>query len=220
MFRIPLLPTLLIAAALAACSEELRSPISGPNPELGGQPEPGGRVTGIASTASYEMDAPPINEVGNLCTYRTRNDPVMQGHSDRSGAGWQGEIRVRDVPSMDTKWFSMSDKRVGTVVARPRVDTFRTRVDGNCYNAASKTYYSCTKVLEADLSKIRGFARALTMEQASRIAVQLCDRKVAEVVESTLDLRQENIDLRCRPIAQAYCELPPPPPPPPAAKKK
>jgi hypothetical protein len=209
-----------LAALLGACTEELRSPVVGSPAFVSNAPEVRGRVTEIASKPSFEMEAPPIAEVGNLCTYRTRKDPVMQGHSDRSGAGWEGELRVRDLPNLDPKWISPQDKRVATMVARPRLDAFRVRIDDNCYNPQTKTYASCTKVLEADLSKVRGFARALTLERARSLAVLLCEKKVAELVEQLAAPRQENLDLRCHVFEQAYCELPPAPPPPPDPKKK
>jgi hypothetical protein len=209
-----------LAALLAACGEELRSPVVGAPAFVSNAPEVRGRVTEIASKPSFEMEAPPIGEVGNLCTYRTRKDPVMQGHSDRSGAGWEGELRVRDLPNLDPKWISPQDKRVVTMVARPRLDAFRVRIDDNCYNPQTRTYASCTKVLEADLSKVRGFARALTLERARALAVLLCEKKVAELVEQLAAPRQENLDLRCHVFEQAYCELPPAPPPPPDPKKK
>jgi hypothetical protein len=210
----------IFAAALSACAEELRSPVVG-GPAFVSQPnEIRGRVTQTASQPSFELDAPPIGEVGNLCTYRTRKEPVMQGFVDRSGAGWEGEIRVRDLPSMDPKWFSPQDKRVATLIARPRVETFRVRIDDNCYNAATKTYSSCSKVLEADLSKVRGFARAVSLERARALAIQLCEKKVLELVEEIAATKQDSLDLRCHVSEQAYCELPPAPPPLPDPKKK
>lgn len=210
----------LIAAALSACTEELRSPVVG-TPTFGTQSnEIRGRVTQTASQPSFELDAPPIAEVGNLCTYRTRKEPIMQGFVDRSGAGWEGEIRVRDLPSLDPKWFSPQDKRVATLIARPRVETFRVRIDDNCYNAQTKTYSSCSKVLEADLSKVRGFARAVSLERARSLAILLCEKKVVELVEQTAATKQDNLDLSCHVYEQAYCDLPPAPPPPPDPKKK
>ena len=212
---------LLFAAALSACSGGDKSVATGEAP----RPAPNGPVAegpaqSASSASSFDYNAPPVAEVGNLCAFRQRKDPVMSGFSDRTGASWEGEVRVRDVATMDPKWFSPSDKRVATLVARPRVDTFRVRVDDNCYNAQTRSYYSCSKVLEADLSKIRGFARGLTLQQARRLAIQLCEKKVAEVVQTTLNLEQDNADLRCRIVEQAFCELPPPPPPPATAKKK
>lgn len=145
----------------------------------------------------------------------------MQGFVDRSGAGWEGEIRVRDLPTMDPKWFSPQDKRVATLIARPRVEAFRVRIDDNCYNAQTKTYSSCSKVLEADLSKVRGFARAVSLERARALAILLCEKKVVELVEQFAATKQDNLDLSCHVYEQAYCELPPaPPPPPPDPKKK
>lgn len=207
-------PLIILAAALAACSSDQRPAATNAPPVAAAPTAP------TASTSTFEYDAPPIAEVGNPCNFRTRRDPVMQGYRDRSGAAWEGEVRVRDVAAMDAKWFGASDKRVATLVARPRVDNFRLRVDSNCYNAETKSYYSCSKVLEADLSKIRGFARGLTIGQARSLAIQLCEKKVADVVAEKLEIQQDNVDLRCRIIEQHFCELPPPPAPPPAAAKK
>jgi hypothetical protein len=210
-----------LAALVSAClTDELRSPVVGSPAFVSNAPEVRGRVTEIASKPSFEMDAPPLGEVGNLCTYRQRKDPVMQGFVDRSGAGWEGEIRVRDLPSLDPKWFSPQDKRVATIIARPRIEAFRVRVDDNCYNAETKKYYACSKVLEADLSKVRGFARAVSLERARALAIQLCEKKVVELVQGSVEIRQENMDLRCHVFEQAYCELPPAPPPPPDPKKR
>lgn len=206
-------PLLLLAIALAACSSDERAtPVAAPSAPPAAAP--------TASASTFEYDAPPVAEVGNVCNFRTRKDPVMQGYRDRTGSAWEGEVRVRDVASMDTKWFTLSDKRVATIVARPRVDKFRLRVDANCYNAETKTYAGCNKVLEADLSPIRGFARGLTIPQARALAIQLCEKKVADVVNDTLSIRQDNVDLRCRVIEQTFCELPPAPTPPPATAKK
>jgi hypothetical protein len=220
MFR-PL-PVVMLAAMLAACGgEELRSPVVGsPSGIVSTAPEVRGRVTSVDSKASYELDAPPLADVGNVCSFRERKEPVMQGFADRTGRGWEGEIRVRDVSSLDPKWFSPSDARVATMIARPRVERYRVRIDDNCYNAETKKYSSCTKVLEADLSKVRGFARALSLERATALAIQLCEKKVRDVVDESALTRQENLDLTCHVFQQAFCELPPAPPPPPAPAKK
>lgn len=212
------LPLLLLSAALAACAGD-----SGKTAKPDTAAAPPAASAPVASTPGksvFELDAPPVAEVGNLCLFRPRNDPVMAAFSDRTGAAWEGEIQVRDVPSMDTKWFSPSDKRVATAVTRPRVDKLRARIDDNCYDAARKVYYACSKVLEADVGAIRGFARALTMERARALALQLCEKKVSELVEAKLDVKQDNVDLRCQVVDQAYCELPPPPPPKPVPAKK
>jgi hypothetical protein len=207
------IPLLLMFSALAACSGDEKV-VATPAPAASAP------AAATASASSFEYDAPPIGEVGNACTFRPRKDPVMQGYRDRSGASWEGEVRVRDVATMDPKFISPSDKRVATLVARPRVDKFRLRVDDNCYNAETKTYSSCSKVLEADLSPVRGFARALTIQQARSLAIQLCEKKVADVVDEKINIKQDNVDLRCRIVEQTFCELPPAPPPPAAAKKK
>jgi len=209
----------ILAIQLSAC-EELRTPVVGPPAFMSTPNEIRSQVTRVDSKPSFELEAPPLGEVGNLCTYRTRKDPVMQGYSDRSGAGWEGEVAVRDLPSMDPKWFSLQDKRLATMIARPRVETYRVRIDDNCYNAETKTYHACSKVLEADLSKVRGFARALTLERARSLAILLCEKKVVELVDKSALTNQENLDLRCHVYEQAFCDLPPAPPPPPAPAKK
>jgi hypothetical protein len=214
----------LPAVTHVACGDnQVRAPISGQSTFAsapGAMPEPRAIVREVASPPSFEMSAPPLAETGNLCTFRPRKDPVMQGYADRSGAQWEGEVTIRDLPSMDTKWFGPFDKRLATMIARPRTEVYRARIDDNCYDAATKKYFSCAKVLEADLSKVRGFARALTVERARALAVQLCEKKVAEIVESTVKTHQENIDTRCHVYEQTFCELPPAPPPPPAPAKK
>jgi hypothetical protein len=212
-------PLLLLCAVLAACA---RGGDQAARPDPAAGPNPSAPVASAPGKSVFEHDAPPVAEVGNLCLFRTRKDPVMSGFVDRTGAAWEGEVRVRDLPSLDPKWFRPSDARMATVVARPRVDRFRVRIDDNCYDAARKVYYSCSKVLEADLSKVRGFARALSIGRARSLAIQLCEKKVIELVESSLEIKQDNADLRCRIVEQAFCELPPapPPPPPPAPAKK
>jgi hypothetical protein len=208
------LPLLILSAALAGCaggSEKTAAP---------GTPAASGQVASTQGRSVVELDAPPVAEVGNLCLFRMRKDPVMSGFADRTGAAWEGEVRVRDLPSLDPKWFSPSDKRMATVAARPRAEVFRARIDDNCYDAARKVYYSCSKVVEADLSKVRGFARALSIGRARALAIQLCEKKVAEVMDQSVQIKQDNLDLRCRVIEQAYCELPPAPPPPPAPAQK
>ncbi|MGH7005842.1 MAG: hypothetical protein ACREIP_18000 [Alphaproteobacteria bacterium] len=212
---------ILLTAAIAACSgSDKDAAATDPARPAASTPAPAGPMASAPSASSFEYDAPPIAEVGNVCTFRQRKDPVMSGFRDRSGASWEGEVRVRDLATLDPKWFSPSDKRIATLVARPRVDTFRVRVDDNCYNAQTRTYYSCSKVLEADLSAIRGFARALTIQQARGLAIQLCEKKVAEVVDAKINIKQDNLDLRCRIVQQTFCELPAAPPPPPATAKK
>jgi hypothetical protein len=210
-------PLLLAAVLLAACArggdDAARAPSSPTK-------VPGGAVADASARSSYQLDAPAIAEVGNLCLFRPRKEPVMQGHRDRTGASWEGEIRVRDVASFETKWLSPSDKRVAAVVARPKVETFRVRIDDNCYDAARRSYYACSKVLEADVSRVRGFARAPTVPEARALAVQLCEKKVAEMVEAAIDVKQDNQDLQCRVVDQAWCDLPPVPAPPTAPAKK
>jgi hypothetical protein len=39
-------------------------------------------------------------------------------------------------------------------------------------------------------------------------------------MDQSVQIKQDNLDLRCRVIEQAYCELPPAPPPPPAPAQK
>jgi hypothetical protein len=205
MLRI--LSFLLVSAGLVGACSQGKAPAS--------------RTDSGAAAANIQLDAPPIAEVGNLCLFRPRKEPVMSGFADRTGAQWEGEIRVRDLASLEDKLIDPFDKRVATVVTRPRVDIFRMRIDDNCYDATRKVYYACTKVVTADLTGVRGFARAMTVDRARALSIQLCEKKVAQVVGAAIGIQQDNTDLRCHVSEQAFCTLPPAPAPapPPAAKK-
>jgi hypothetical protein len=214
MLRVAL-PLILSAALLGACSsgrEHAEKP--------GTAPRIDDRVVSKSSPTRFDYKAPAMSRVGDLCLYRKRKDPIMAGYVDRTGAQWEGEIEPRDLQGMHTKWFGPSDTQIATVVARPHVDTFKVKIDDNCYDPTRKVYYACTKVLHADLARIRGFARAPTAERAGALAVQLCEKKVASVIAQSMDIDQTNRDMTCHVIEQAYCDLPKPPPPKPAAKKK
>jgi hypothetical protein len=165
------LSILIIAAALVACSgNELVAPVSGPPARFityGNDATPRGQVTRVASNPSFEMDAPPVAEVGNLCTYRARKDPVMQGYAD-----------------------------------------------------CTREQFESAPTMTEQQGALRALADSGAPERATALADQLCEKKVAELVESSAEIRQENIDLRCHVFEQAYCALPPAPPPPPAPAKK
>ncbi len=170
--------------------------------------------------ATRTADLPAIAGTGELCAYGQRSEPVMMAYKDATGAAWLGEIRPRDAENMRTKWFGTSDKRVPTVLATPRVEVYRQRVDDNCYDAARRVYYSCTKTLEADVRAVRGLARAVTMGDARALALQLCEKKVSEIVAGTIEINQENRDIKCRVAEETYCPPPPEAPAAPAPPKK
>ncbi len=198
----------LCAMALGACSDDKEKPVAA----APAAPTP--------LPAFVELDQPAIGEVGKICTYRPRKEPVIMAYRDRTGGAFEGEIRLRDVAMFDSKLISASDRRIASAVARPNVNTFRVKVDDNCYDAATRTYRACTKVLEANVKEVRGFARGVLMADARTLAVQVCERKVAELVEKNLEVKQDNFDMKCHVIEQAWCEPPPAPPPPPTTLKK
>src|SRR5262245_9841906 len=94
------LPVLIFAAALAARPGRRTPETSAPVPSASAAP----------SKATFAMEAEPVAEVGNLCLFRPRKDPIMSGFADGTGAAWEGELRVRDLASLDTKWISQQDK--------------------------------------------------------------------------------------------------------------
>ncbi len=195
---------LALIASLSGCADANRSATGAENPA----PLPD---TGTPPRAGSPSPA-------DLCIYRERKDPIIAGYKDQAGNAWAGEIRPRDREAMESKFFGPFDKRIATAVAKPRVSVYRARVDDNCYDAARRVYYACTKTLEADVSAVRGFARAVEMTDAHALARQLCETKVREIAEKTVELRVDSLDLRCAVAEDALCALPPAPPPPPAKK--
>jgi hypothetical protein len=199
---------LACALLLPGCGDGERKSASAP---------PAAASAAPPATARPAPDPPPIAGVGELCAYGARKEPVMMAYKDATGAAWMGEIRARDAEAMKTKWLGAFDKRVPTVLATPRVEIYRQRVDDNCYDAARRVYYSCTKVLEADVRPVRGLARAVTMADARALALQLCEKRVGEIVAQTIEINQENRDIKCRVAEEAYCPPPPEAAPPAAA---
>jgi hypothetical protein len=190
--------TILLVAVVAACSSDSGTPVAA-------RPEP---TPPPAALAAGDSD---------ICIYRKRREPVMTGYRDATGAAWEGEIRPQDVASLETNWLGRRDARVATVLAKPRVDFYRVRVDENCYDPARAVYTSCRKTLEADLRAVRGLARAIDMPDARTLALQLCEKKVRELAGKLVERSLENADLRCTAAVESYC---PPPAPPPAPAKK
>ncbi len=211
--RIRVRLALACSLALLGCGDGERKTASAP-------PAAPPSAPNVAAPPATPNDPPAISGVGELCIYGPRSEPVMMAYKDATGAAWIGDIRPRDAENMRTKWFGTSDKRVPTALATPRVEVYRQRVDDNCYDAARRVYYSCTKTLEADVRAVRGLARAVTMGDARTLALQLCEKKVAEIVVNAIEINQENRDMKCRVAEETYCPPPPEAPATPAPPKK
>lgn len=205
LMRTNTLIVLALTLLLLGCGEARRGPAATENPG----PLPDSDIATRPAAASA---------AGDLCAYRERKDPVIAGYQDQAGNAWSGEIRPQDRESLETKYPGPFDRRIATAVAKPRVAVYRARVDDNCYDAARRVYYSCTRTIEADVAPVRGFARALEMTQAHALARQLCEKKVREIAEKALELRVDSLDLRCTIAEDAFCALPPAPPPRPVKK--
>lgn len=183
-FIFVLFPCLL----LAACGSD-----NGPQPTNSLPPRPA---------------APTANLTGDICSYKPRKDPIVVAHRDAKGAAWRGDIKAADNASFENKWSFLKARVVASAVAAPRVSQYRARISDDCYDKASKKYYSCSKVVVADVSKVRSLGRAPTMEQALKLALEACERIVRKRVSEKLSIRQEGYDLKCRIIERARCPLP------------
>lgn len=174
-----------------------------------------------APTPAPKPAALPAVDVGDLCSYSERKEPIIVVHKDATGNQYFGEVQGKDLQQFRLKWGGLTGKTLATAVARPRVDVYRASVEDNCYDAQRRVYYSCRKVIQEPVGHIHAFARAPTMTDAHALALQVCRAKFDAVVQEKLEIDQENRDKRCRIVAERWCDAPPaPPPPPPAAKKR
>lgn len=210
----------LAAAALLA----LASACGGSSPPPSAGPGASGSGAGAAplrpTRTTPDPELPKMAVTGDLCVYATRAEPIAQGHRDSTGADYLGEVRTRDAASFDTKWLSAFNRDIATAVARPRVEKYRVSVDDNCFDPQRRVYTRCVKVIEVDLSKVRGFARAVEMPGAHHLATWLCEQKVRDLVTEQAEVQQDSRDLRCGIVEQRFCKPPAAAPPqaaPPAA---
>jgi hypothetical protein len=219
MRRSPRLPAAVALLALvAACGGS--SPTSAPpgTPPSAAGAASGGNPALRPQRTAPDPDLPKMATTGDICVYATRAEPIMQGHRDATGSDYLGEVRVRDVASFETKWISAFSRDIATAVARPRVEKYRVVVDDNCFDPQRRVYTRCTKVIEVDLSKVRGFARAVEMPGAHALAAWLCEQKVRELVLEATEVQQDSRDLRCGIAEERYCPRPAPPPAAPSAR--
>jgi len=199
---------LLPCVVLAGCSGN-----DGPAPTRTLPPRPG---------------APTANLTGDICDFSPRKPPNYVAYEDATGAAWLGDIKASDYASLQDKWSFGSQRYISSAVAAPRVSQYRARVTKDCYDASTKKYYRCSQVIVADVSKIRGLARAvevdhldttkglgrqrdLYMKNAELLAQQICEQQVRKVVGEKLEVHQEGYDLKCRTIETKRCRLPEPP---------
>jgi hypothetical protein len=164
--------------------------------------------------------APPAVNVGDLCSYRERKEPIIVVHKDATGNQYFGEVQGKDLEQFRLAWGGASGKNLATAVARPRVDVYRASVEDNCYDAQRRVYYSCRKTISEPVGQIHAFARAPSMPEARALALQVCRKKLDEIVQEKLEIDQENRDKGCRIVAENWCAAPPAPPPKPAPAKK
>jgi hypothetical protein len=200
--RLPVAAALLALMAACGGSTPAGAPPSAAGATSGGNPQ----LRPQRTTPDPEL--PKLATTGDICVYATRAEPIIQGHRDATGSDYLGEVRVRDVATFDTKWLSAFNRNLATAVARPRVEKYRVSVDDNCFDPQRRVYTRCTKVIEVDISKVRGFARAVEMPGAHALATWLCEQKVRDMVIEATEIQQDSRDLRCGIVEQRYCAPP------------
>ena len=199
MSRLSALAALPVCLALAACGS-------------GGSDRP---------EAKPDPTSPPLAGIGDMCSYADRKKPVVVAHKFWTGRAFFGDLKGSDLPALRAKWFlGGSGGQVATAVARPKLEVYRSKIDSNCYDAAKKVYYSCTKTLATPLGDIRVMTRAIRQEEADRLALQLCRRQIRERLEEKTEISSSTWDIACVIVARRKCPLPPPPPPPKKDEKK
>ncbi len=169
----------------------------------------GGGSTQTGKTGNGAVDDP---IAGDICEYRDRQSKTFaQALKFATGGTKLGELTPELRALMVPKFGGNKNRSVATALARARRGDYRVRIDGNCYDANTRTYYACTKVVSADLSKIRALARASTMAEARRFALTMCESLALREAEKVARVRQSSFDTRCRIAVIRRCAPPPEP---------
>lgn len=135
----------------------------------------------------------------DLCRFGERKKPVLMGYIDKTGAGYLGEIPVKD--------YDKLPRIVSSAVAAPRSPLYRLRVPKDCYNKKGDYYYSCPKVVAVDLTKVRGIGRAPTIVSANRLAVRLCQYQTQALATKQTGYSKASAGLTCRIVDTRSCAL-------------
>lgn len=191
MSRLTLFATLPLCLALAACGS------------AGDRPPP----------PKPDAVSAPLAGVGDMCSYAERKKPVIVAHKFWTGRAYFGDLKSSDLPELRAKWFlGGSGGKVSTSVARPKLEVYRLKTDGNCYDAEKKVYYSCTKTVATRIGDIRVVGRAINQRDADFLALEVCNSQMRDRIEKQTQIERDTTDLRCVIVARKRCPLPPPAP--------
>lgn len=160
----------------------------------------------------------PLTGIGDMCSYAERKKPVIVAHRFWNGSTFYGDLKGEDLAKLRSKWIPNTVRSVATSVARPRVQVYRVKTDGNCYDKEKKVYYSCTKTLETPVGDIRGLARADDPRRADLLALRICRDEMRKSIEEKSEIDLTTVDLGCTIAVRRRCPLPPAPPPKPKKK--
>lgn len=149
-----------------------------------------------------------LGDVGDPCRFgkRPKNVYVAVRHYD--GIAYKGDMEPGDLDKIRFKWGGATPGRLRTVVAAPQSDDWRVNVSDNCYDPKRKVYFTCTKTLRADLSKIRSLVRAAEVAPAHRLALAYCRQRVVEAITDQIGEQRYHRSMECRIIASRWCAIP------------
>ena len=135
----------------------------------------------------------------DLCSFRERKDPVLVAYTDRRDESYLGEP--------DDAVYKDKTGQIASAVATPRDPIYKYEAREDCYNKAGDFYYPCMKKFEVDLSPVQGIGRALTFSKAEKLARDLCQSKVDEIIIKKVGRPQQSAATACVVQYKEFCTL-------------
>ncbi|HEX7006422.1 MAG TPA: hypothetical protein VF274_04745 [Alphaproteobacteria bacterium] len=134
-----------------------------------------------------------------LCAFKERKDPVLIAYVDPRDETYVGEP--------DASVYKDETGLVASSLATPRHPVYEYEERRDCYNKEGDFYYPCVQKFEVDLSAVQGIGRALTLEKARALSVDLCQSKVDEIIIKKVGRPQISAATQCIVQHSQYCSL-------------
>ena len=135
----------------------------------------------------------------DLCAFKERKDPVLVAYINPRDETYAGE------PAASV--YKDETGQVASAVSTPRHPVYKYEERRDCYDKAGDFYYPCIEKFEVDLSAVQGIARALTLDKARTLAVNLCQSKVDEIIIKEVGRPQASAATTCIVQYSQYCSL-------------
>jgi hypothetical protein len=148
-----------------------------------------------------------------LCTFKERKDPAQVAYIDKRDEAYLGEP--------DANVYKDITGTIASAVATPRHPVYKYEERRDCYNKAGDFYYPCTQKFDVDLSQVQAVGRALDLDKAGKLAHDLCQVKVDEIIIKKVGRPQVSQETNCVVQYKQFCSLAalPPAPAQPTDKK-